>query len=44
MLPDAIVYTFSLNYNPRDLGGQGVVRTEKAVVLVECYYPRYVDQ
>lgn len=44
MLVDSIVYTFTLNYNPRDLSGQGVVRTEKAAVIVECYYPRYIDQ
>eukprot|EP00064_Thunnus_orientalis_P002071 superscaffoldBa00000144_g2078 len=37
---DALIYTFTLNYNPQPLGGAPVVRTNKAAVIVECHYPR----
>lgn len=44
MTDDYLIYTFTLNYNPQPLGGVPVVRTSKAAVIVECHYPRYVDQ
>lgn len=44
MLENSIVYTFTLNYDPQPLGDSLVVRTSKAAVIVECHYPRYVDQ
>ncbi|XP_035013046.1 zona pellucida sperm-binding protein 3 [Hippoglossus stenolepis] len=37
---DALIYTFTLNYNPQSLAGSSVVRTSKAAVIVECHYPR----
>ncbi|XP_042267776.1 zona pellucida sperm-binding protein 3-like [Thunnus maccoyii] len=40
MTEDALIYTFTLNYNPQPLGGAPVVRTNKAAVIVECHYPR----
>ncbi|XP_040894236.1 zona pellucida sperm-binding protein 3-like [Toxotes jaculatrix] len=40
MTEDALIYTFTLNYNPQPLGGAPVVRTSKAAVIVECHYPR----
>nr|ASL70077.1 choriogenin L [Paralichthys olivaceus] len=40
MTEDALIYTFTLNYNPQSLGGSPVVRTSKAAVIVECHYPR----
>ena len=44
MLEDSLVYTFTLNYDPQPVSGAPVVRTSKAAVIVECHYPRYVDQ
>ncbi|XP_037110021.1 uncharacterized transmembrane protein DDB_G0289901-like isoform X19 [Syngnathus acus] len=38
---DALIYTFSLNYNPTRLGESPVVRTNEAAVIVECHYPRH---
>uniref|UniRef100_H2M2R4 Zona pellucida sperm-binding protein 3 n=1 Tax=Oryzias latipes TaxID=8090 RepID=H2M2R4_ORYLA len=40
MTEDSLVYTFTLNYNPKPLGSAPVVRTSQAVVIVECHYPR----
>ncbi|XP_056907828.1 zona pellucida sperm-binding protein 3-like isoform X2 [Takifugu flavidus] len=39
-LEDALVYSFVLNYYPTPLGESPVVRTSKAAIIVECYYPR----
>nr|XP_049579446.1 fibrinogen alpha-1 chain-like isoform X10 [Syngnathus scovelli] len=38
---EALIYTFSLNYNPTRLGESPVVRTNEAAVIVECHYPRH---
>ncbi|XP_030587517.1 zona pellucida sperm-binding protein 3-like [Archocentrus centrarchus] len=40
MTGDSFIYTFTLNYNPKPLGGPPVVRTSSAAVIVECHYPR----
>ncbi|XP_034031392.1 zona pellucida sperm-binding protein 3-like, partial [Thalassophryne amazonica] len=40
MYPESLVYTFTLNYNPRPLGVTNVVRSSKAAVIVECHYQR----
>ncbi|XP_051237143.1 zona pellucida sperm-binding protein 3 [Dicentrarchus labrax] len=37
---DSLIYTFVLNYDPQPRGGAPVVRTSKAAIYVECYYPR----
>uniref|UniRef100_A0A665USU5 Zona pellucida sperm-binding protein 3 n=1 Tax=Echeneis naucrates TaxID=173247 RepID=A0A665USU5_ECHNA len=41
MTQDSLIYTFTLNYDPQPVGDSPVVRTSKAAVIVECYYPRY---
>uniref|UniRef100_A0A8C4SGA2 Zona pellucida sperm-binding protein 3 n=2 Tax=Erpetoichthys calabaricus TaxID=27687 RepID=A0A8C4SGA2_ERPCA len=40
MLADEIVYTFTLDYNPSPLPGIPIIRTNPAVVQIECHYPR----
>ncbi|XP_044048830.1 zona pellucida sperm-binding protein 3-like [Siniperca chuatsi] len=40
MTEDALIYTFTLNYNPQPVGSAPVLRTTKAAVIVECHYPR----
>lgn len=44
MQGDYLIYTFTLRYNPKPLSGTNVVRTNKATVIVECHYPRYVTR
>lgn len=44
MVEDALVYSYKLHYEPEPVGNTGVVRTNEAVVYVDCYYPRYVLQ
>lgn len=44
MQGDHIFYAFTLVYDPKPLSGSNVVRTNKATVIVECHYPRYVTQ
>ncbi|MEQ2294274.1 hypothetical protein AMECASPLE_002324 [Ameca splendens] len=36
----ALIYTYTLNYNPSPVGYSPVVRTTQAAVIVECHYPR----
>ncbi|XP_039598499.1 zona pellucida sperm-binding protein 3-like [Polypterus senegalus] len=40
MLGALIVYTFSLDYNPSPIDGLPIVRTNPAVVQIECQYNR----
>ncbi|MBN3289507.1 ZP3 protein, partial [Polypterus senegalus] len=40
MLPDEIVYNFTLEYNPSLIPGIPIMRTNPAVVQIECHYPR----
>ncbi|XP_039605847.1 zona pellucida sperm-binding protein 3-like [Polypterus senegalus] len=40
MLADEIVYTFTLDYNPSPIPGIPIIRTNPAVVRIECHYPR----
>ncbi|XP_066577564.1 zona pellucida sperm-binding protein 3 isoform X2 [Amia ocellicauda] len=40
MTEDELVYSFSLNYNPSPIANTGIVRTNPAVVRIECLYPR----
>ncbi|KAM9854747.1 zona pellucida sperm-binding protein 3-like [Aulostomus maculatus] len=40
MTEDFIIYSFTVNYDPRPVGTAPVVRTSKAAVIVECHYPR----
>ncbi|KAG7251847.1 hypothetical protein CRUP_008152, partial [Coryphaenoides rupestris] len=40
MTADSLIYSFMLNYNPRQLGPSPVVRTSGAAIVVECHYPR----
>ncbi|XP_033992224.1 zona pellucida sperm-binding protein 3-like [Trematomus bernacchii] len=37
---DYLIYSFTLNYDPKPLADTLVVRTSKAAVIVECHYPR----
>ncbi|KAJ8286357.1 hypothetical protein GJAV_G00037730 [Gymnothorax javanicus] len=40
MTEETLVYTFTLNYEPKALGGTPIVRTSSAVVGIECLYMR----
>ncbi|XP_028654160.1 zona pellucida sperm-binding protein 3-like [Erpetoichthys calabaricus] len=40
MLAGEIVYTFTIEYNPSQLDGLPIVRTNPAVVQIECHYTR----
>nr|BAJ61009.1 egg envelope protein [Anguilla japonica] len=40
MTEDSLIYTFSLNYQPKALVGTPIVRSSEAVVLIQCHYPR----
>ncbi|XP_039602980.1 zona pellucida sperm-binding protein 3-like [Polypterus senegalus] len=40
MLPDEIVYNFTLEYNPSLIPGIPIMRTNPAEVQIECHYPR----
>ncbi|XP_028654135.1 zona pellucida sperm-binding protein 3-like [Erpetoichthys calabaricus] len=40
MLSDEIVYNFTLEYNPSSIPGIPIMRTNPAVVQIECHYPR----
>uniref|UniRef100_A0A8C4SHA6 Zona pellucida sperm-binding protein 3 n=1 Tax=Erpetoichthys calabaricus TaxID=27687 RepID=A0A8C4SHA6_ERPCA len=40
MLADDIVYSFTLEYNPSQIPGIPIIRTNAAAVLIECHYPR----
>ncbi|XP_028652057.2 zona pellucida sperm-binding protein 3-like [Erpetoichthys calabaricus] len=40
MVADEIVYYFTLDYNPSPIPGLPIVRTNPAVVQIECHYPR----
>ncbi|XP_072769826.1 zona pellucida sperm-binding protein 3-like isoform X2 [Nerophis lumbriciformis] len=40
MTDDSLIYQFKLFYSPSQLVGTPIVRTPKAVVIVECHYPR----
>uniref|UniRef100_A0A8C4S8V5 Zona pellucida sperm-binding protein 3 n=1 Tax=Erpetoichthys calabaricus TaxID=27687 RepID=A0A8C4S8V5_ERPCA len=40
MFTDEIVYNFTLEYNPSSIPGIPIMRTNPAVVQIECHYPR----
>ncbi|XP_039605556.1 zona pellucida sperm-binding protein 3-like [Polypterus senegalus] len=40
MTADEIVYTFTLDYSPSPLPGIPIIRTNPAVVQIDCHYPR----
>ncbi|KAG2468651.1 ZP3 protein, partial [Polypterus senegalus] len=40
MTANEMVYTFTLDYNPSPLPGIPIIRTNPAVVQIECHYPR----
>ncbi|CAJ1065967.1 zona pellucida sperm-binding protein 3-like [Xyrichtys novacula] len=40
MTDKAFIYAFMLVYKPRALGRGGIVRSQSAVIGVECHYPR----
>ncbi|XP_066553398.1 zona pellucida sperm-binding protein 3-like [Amia ocellicauda] len=40
MTEDELVYSFSLNYHPSPIANTGIVRTDPAVVHIECHYLR----
>ncbi|KAG2468456.1 EPHB1 protein, partial [Polypterus senegalus] len=45
MLPDEIVYNFTLEYNPSLIPGIPIMRTNPAEVQIECHYPRcFIDR
>ncbi|CAM5144604.1 unnamed protein product [Eretmochelys imbricata] len=40
MTPDSLVYSTSLNYNPTPASNPMILRTNPAVIPIECHYPR----
>jgi len=40
MTPDSLIYKTSLSYKPAPSGNLVIVRTNAAVVPIECHYPR----
>ncbi|NXS60472.1 ZP3 protein, partial [Brachypteracias leptosomus] len=40
MTPDSLIYKTSLSYKPTPSGNPVIVRTNAAVVPIECHYPR----
>ncbi|CAM4609739.1 unnamed protein product [Lepidochelys olivacea] len=40
MTPDSLVYSTSLNYNPTPASNPVILRTNPAVIPIECHYPR----
>ncbi|XP_044835745.1 zona pellucida sperm-binding protein 3-like [Mauremys mutica] len=40
MTPDSLVYSTSLNYNPTPASNPVILRTNLAVIPIECHYPR----
>ncbi|XP_006273224.3 zona pellucida sperm-binding protein 3 [Alligator mississippiensis] len=40
MIPDSIVYSTKLNYNPSPARNSVILRTNPAVIPIECHYPR----
>ncbi|XP_075440596.1 zona pellucida sperm-binding protein 3-like [Ascaphus truei] len=41
MTPDWLVYNTNLTYSPTPSRNSPIIRTNPAVVLIQCYYPRY---
>ncbi|XP_006029143.1 zona pellucida sperm-binding protein 3-like isoform X1 [Alligator sinensis] len=40
MTPDSLIYRTSLNYTPTPAGNAAILRTNPAVIPIECHYPR----
>ncbi|XP_029474632.1 zona pellucida sperm-binding protein 3-like [Rhinatrema bivittatum] len=40
MTPDLLVYSTHLSYNPTTLGNQAIIRSNPAVIPIQCTYPR----
>ncbi|XP_032655734.1 zona pellucida sperm-binding protein 3-like [Chelonoidis abingdonii] len=40
MTPDSLVFSTSLNYNPTPASNPVILRTNPAVIPIECHYPR----
>ncbi|XP_019388695.1 PREDICTED: zona pellucida sperm-binding protein 3-like, partial [Crocodylus porosus] len=40
MTPDSLIYRTSLNYTPSPAGNAVILRTNPAVIPIECHYPR----
>ncbi|CAM5144628.1 unnamed protein product [Eretmochelys imbricata] len=41
MTPDSLVYSTSLNYNPTPASNPVILRTNPAVIPIECHYPSW---
>ncbi|XP_063786845.1 zona pellucida sperm-binding protein 3-like [Pseudophryne corroboree] len=41
MMADWLIYTTSLTYTPTSLSGVPIIRTNPAVVPIQCFYPRH---
>ncbi|XP_053575501.1 zona pellucida sperm-binding protein 3-like [Bombina bombina] len=41
MTPEFLIYRTSLTYNPTPVNNAPIIRTNSAVVQIECYYPRH---
>lgn len=40
MTENAFIYAFTLDYNPKASGRSHIIRSQPAVVGVECHYQR----
>ncbi|KAJ8249099.1 hypothetical protein GJAV_G00231160 [Gymnothorax javanicus] len=40
MTENSLIYTFTLNYEPRPIGGTPIIRTSGAMVGIQCHYMR----
>ncbi|XP_053898501.1 zona pellucida sperm-binding protein 3-like [Malaclemys terrapin pileata] len=40
MTPDSLIYSTSLNYNPTPASNPVILRSNPAVIPIECHYPR----
>ncbi|XP_053575496.1 zona pellucida sperm-binding protein 3-like [Bombina bombina] len=41
MSPDFVIYSTEITYKPTPLGNAPIVRTNDAVTIIKCYYPRH---
>lgn len=40
MTPDALIYRTLINYDPSPASNPLIIRTNPAVIPIECHYPR----
>lgn len=40
MTEEALIYSYSLRYDPKAVGSTAILKTNAAEMVVECQYPR----